>query len=186
MDRLADRYEQLPSRSTVLDPAVLVLQQELWQHRILPPPLVAALGPDYDDLLPLLFDRDELLISASFLPEVLFRLEHSATRLWLEIADTAKNNAVLGNVLMQISADWLEPWTAAEAPTRAFEQDNPANLDEHYASLQTVLDSLILPQAPDQLRVKRLLFDLHRALPSMPPCSPSSCAPPESRTKSNG
>jgi hypothetical protein len=64
LDRLAARYPRLPSRSTVLDPAVQVLQKELWQHRIFPTPAVAALGPDYSDLLPLLFDRDEERMAA--------------------------------------------------------------------------------------------------------------------------
>ncbi len=167
LDRLAARYPRLPARSTVLDPAVHVLQKELWQHRLLPTPVVAALGPDYSDLLPLLFERDEERIAASFLPEALFRVEHSASRIWLEVSTQAAANATLAMALAQLSPDWFEPWTAAEPPARSAENDHPADLDAHFLSMQVLLDSLTLSEPPDQLRFRRLLFDIHRALPEL-------------------
>ncbi|MDZ4731821.1 MAG: hypothetical protein SH820_17975 [Xanthomonadales bacterium] len=167
LDRLAGRFHRLPSRSTVLDPAVQVLQQELWQHRILPTPAVAALGPDYPDLLPMLFDRDEERIAASFLPEAVFRVEHNASRIWLEATTLAANSPVLAVALTQLSPEWFEPWTAAEPPARSGEADTPADLDAHFLSLRVLLDSLTLSEPPDQLRFKRLVFDLHRALPEL-------------------
>jgi len=167
LDRLAGRYPRLTARSTVLDPAALLLQEELWQHRLLPTPLVAALGPDYPDLLPLLFDRSDERMAASFLPEVLFRVEHSAANIWIEATQLAANNPVLNSAMGQLDADWFEPWTAAEPPTRASKEDKPANLDAHFDSLQVLLDSVTLSAPPDYLRTKRLIFDLHRALPEL-------------------
>ncbi len=164
LDRLTARFPRLPSRSTVLDPAVQVLQQELWQQHILPTPAVAALGPDYPDLLPLLFDHDEERMAASFLPEALFRVEHSASRIWLQAITQAADSPVLALVLAQLSPDWFEPWTAAEPPARSGDTDTPADLDAHFLSLQVLLASLTLAEPPDQLRFKRLVFDLHRAL----------------------
>lgn len=164
LDRLAARYQRLPSRSTVLDPAVQVLQQQLWQHRILPTATVSALGPDYPDLLPLLFDRDEEPMAASFLPEALFRVEHSASRIWREAGTLAAASPSLALALAQLSPDWFEPWTAAEPPARSGESDTPTDLDAHFLSLQVLLGSLTLSEPPDQLRFKRLVFDLHRAL----------------------
>lgn len=167
LDHLAARYQRLPARSTVLDPAVLVLQQELWQHRILPTPVVAALGPDFVDLLPLLFDRDEERIAASFLPEALFRVEHSASQIWLQANTLAASHPGLAVALVQLSPDWFDPWTAAEPPTRSSETDQPADLDAHFQSVQVLLNSLALAEPPDQLRYKRLIFNLHRALPEL-------------------
>ena len=165
LDRLAARYHRLPSRSTVLDPAALVLQQELWQHRMFPTPLVAALGPDYPDLLPLLFDHSDERIAAAFLPEALFRVEHGASKIWLDAIEQANARPALAAALATLGDEWFDPWTAAEAPARSSEQDEPGNLDAHFLSVQVILDSLTLPEPPDQLRFKRLLFDLHRALP---------------------
>lgn len=167
LDRLAARFQRLPARSTVLDPAVLVLQQELWQQRILPTPVVAALGPDYMDLLPLLFDRDEERIAASFLPEALFRVEHSASEIWLQATALALDNPSLALALEQLGPDWFDPWTAAEPPARSSETDQPADLDAHFESVQVLLNSLGLAEPPDQLRYRRLVFNLHRALPDL-------------------
>jgi hypothetical protein len=167
LDRLAARFQRLPARSTVLDPAVLVLQEELWQHRILPTPVVAALGPDYADLLPLLFERDEERIAAAFLPEALFRLEHSASQVWMQATSLAAVNQSLALALQQLSADWFDPWTAAEPPARSSETDQPTDLDAHFRSVRVMLSSLVLAEAPDLLRYKRLVFNLHRALPQL-------------------
>jgi len=167
LDRLAARYYRLPSRSTVLDPAAQVLQLELWQHRIFPTPVLAGLGPDYPDLLPMLFDRDEERIAASFLPEALFRVEHGASHIWLQARTLAAENATLARTLAELSPDWFEPWTAAEPPARSAETDKPADLDAHFRSTRVLLDSSTLSEPPDQLRFKRLLFDLHRALPEL-------------------
>jgi hypothetical protein len=95
---------------------VHVLQQELWEHRILPTPAVAVLGPDYPDLLPMLFESADERIGTSFLPEVLFRVEHNAVRVWLDATGQAARQPVLAQALAQLSADWFDPWTAAEPP----------------------------------------------------------------------
>lgn len=167
LDRLAARFHRLPSRSTVLDPAALVLQLELWQHRMLPAPVVSPLGPDYPDLLSPLFERDKERIAASFLPEALLRVEHSAGQIWLDATRLASGNASLTQALVELSPEWFEPWAAAEPPARSATTDKPEDLDAHFLSMRVLLDSLTLSEAPDQLRFKRLLFDLHRALPDL-------------------
>jgi hypothetical protein len=167
LDRLAARFQRLPVRSTVLDPAVQVLQQELWQHRLLPTPAVAALGPDYPDLLPLLFDSSDERIATSFLPEALFRVEHSAVLVWLDATTQAARQPALAQALAQLSADWFDPWTAAEPPAPSATSGSPTGLESHLLSTRVLLDSLTLSEPPDQLRLRRLLFDLHQALPQL-------------------
>jgi hypothetical protein len=167
LDRLSARFPRLPARSTVLDPAVHVLQQELWEHRILPTPAVAVLGPDYPDLLPMLFESADERIATSFLPEVLFRVEHNAVRVWLDATGQAARQPVLAQALAQLSADWFDPWTAAEPPAPSTTPGQADNLEAHLLSARVLLGSLSLAEPPDQLRLRRLLFDLHQALPQL-------------------
>jgi hypothetical protein len=167
LDRLAARYSRLPSRSTILDPASWFIQTELGQHAILPSSVVSPLGPDFYVLQEQLFDRSDERLAAAFLPEVLFQIEFMAVGFWQHLTNSAQENELLLTLVSNLHADWFDPWKAAEPPAPIGSTDPAEILDESLQSLQALMSSILLPEPPDELAVKRLRFSLFSAMPEM-------------------
>ncbi len=167
LDRLAMRYSSLTSRSTLFDPAAWFIQQELGRHGMVSSLRVSPLGPGYEELLAQLFDRSDERLAAAFLPEVLFQAEFIATTVWQQLLGQAAANRNLLEVLSGLRADWLDSWMAAEPPAPFGATDPVGILQQSLLSLQAQMSSILLPQPPDALRVKRLRFSLLAAMPEM-------------------
>ncbi len=167
LDRLAQRYASLPTRSTLLDPAAWFIQQELGQHDIVPSARVSPLGPGYAILLGQIFDRSNERLAAALLPEILFQTELAATTDWQRLLDRAAANQPVLELFSRLNSDWLEPWLAAEPPAPVGRDDPAGALEQSLLSLQALMASVLLPQPPDDLRAKRLRFSLLTAMPLM-------------------
>ncbi|HLF30662.1 MAG TPA: hypothetical protein VI566_06485 [Xanthomonadales bacterium] len=167
LDRLSMRYSILPSRSTIFDPAAWFIQQELEQHAILPDPRISPLGPEFSDLLAQLFDRSDERLAAAFLPEAVFQAEFVSTTLWQQLLDQARIDKNLSGLLTRLHAEWFDPWLAAEPPAPLSSSKGAGALELALTKLQALMASVLLPEAPDELRVRRLRFSLLQALPGM-------------------
>ncbi len=169
LDRLAQRYDTLPTRSSILDSAAWFVQQELGQHDIVPNSQVAPLGPEFGHLRNAVFDRSEERLAAAFLPGALFHVELMSTRLWQQVRKQAASDSALLQLLTALNEDWFEPWMAAEPPAPASSTERQDVLERSMQSMQVLMESVMLPEPPDELRVRRLKFSLLTALPEMNP-----------------
>jgi hypothetical protein len=167
LDRLVARYSNLPSRSTILDPAAWFIQQELGQHEIIPPARVSPLGPENSALMAQTFDRSDERLAAALLPEVLFQTEFSATTVWRQILDQAASNQPLMQFLSGLAAEWLDPWTAAARPVPGKAKIREKSLDDAVLGLNALMASVVLPQPPDDMQARALEFGLLTSVPEM-------------------
>ena len=167
LDRLALRYLHLPLRSTVFDPAAWFIQQELGQHAILPEANISPMGPEYRIILDQLFDRSDERLAATFLPEALFLAEFIATRQWQILREQLQGNEFLLELVLALNPDWFELWMAAEPPAPVSTGDGADKLERALESLAVLMNSAILQEPPDDLRIKRLRFNLLSALPEL-------------------
>jgi len=167
LDQLAARYQKLPSRSTILDPAAWFIQQELGQHDIVPPIRVSPLGPAGTELLGQLFDRSEERLAATLLPEVLFQTEFESTTWWALILEQAATSGPMTAFLSGPAAPQFELWKASEPPPAMSPAVKAGPLEAELRDLQALMGSALLPQPPDDLRLRRLRFNLLTAMPTM-------------------
>jgi len=167
LDGLAARYNSLPSRSTILDPAAWFIQQELGQHDIVPPIRVSPLGPASAELLEQLFDHSDERLAATLLPEVLFQTEFMATTLWDRILELAASNQPLMEMLSGPAAQQLDRWKSVEPPQTKAPAGKAGILEMELLNLKGLMASALLPQPPDELRLRRLRFNLLTAIPAM-------------------
>jgi len=158
LDRLASHYLDIPMRSTVLDPSSWLIALELEEHGLQAQSMVSPLGPDMNAMLAQLFDRSEERLASTLLPEVLLRMESESVGLWRNLREAAGSNELLLALVAGLSADWFDPWTAAEPPAPlAWEEDALALARE---MLAVVADTSTLPAPPDELALKRIRFSL--------------------------
>jgi len=167
LERLATRYDRLPTRSPVLDPAAWFLLQELDQFQQVPDAETSPLGPAPDHLMAQLFDRSNERVAATLLPEVLSRSESEATARWRDLLEAAPGDPQLLAALQELNDEWFEPWTAAEPPAPSAEAAVPAPLDHGALLLGELAAMATQAGPPDPLRLKRLRHGLHRALPAL-------------------
>jgi len=169
LDRLAGRFTDLRPRAAMLDPAAWYLQLELDPQRLAPGLLVSPLGPGDQDVVRQLFDRTDERLAAALLPEVLGRMERQSTILWQALLDQLAADPVLAAAVAALHADWFDPWIAAEPPAPDGGTEAPDVIDESLVSLEAIGMTAMSVGPPDQLRLKRLRFDLLMALPLLEP-----------------
>ena len=167
LDRLASRYLEVPMRSTVLDPSSWHIARELAEHKLEVHSLVSPLGPDLEVLLGQLFERSNAGLSATVLPEVLAQIEIRAPGLWRAVREAVASNESLLAVVAGLSADWFDPWTAAEPPAPL--RLDGEQLENVRAMLAMLADTATLPAPPDELALKRIRFMLLTADPGDDP-----------------
>jgi hypothetical protein len=167
LDRLASRFADLSPRPSLLDPSAWFVTRELEQHGLLPDPLVSPLGPDGGRLLRQLFDRDDELLAAALLPEILPRSERDALIVWRQVLERLPFDPTLASLLMALQADWFDPWMAAEPPAPARRGEVEDVVGAAIANLRALASASVHAGPPDALRLKRLRFGLLNALPDL-------------------
>ena len=167
LDRLAERYPQMPLRGSLLDPSAWNLLLQLDQSNLAPDPSSSPLGPETTSLLHSLFDRSDERLASALLPEVLPRMELVSTKLWEEILFAASVNNGMLEVVQSLNADWFEPWVAAEPPAPEGGAESPPIIEQSAENLRAIAAELIVSGPPDALRLKRLRFGLLSALPML-------------------
>ena len=167
LDRLAERYPQMPFRSSLLDPSAWNLLLKLDQRQLAADASSSPLGPETRSLLRSLFDRSDERLASALLPEVLPRMELVSTKVWEEILFAASVNNGMLEVLQALHTDWFEPWAAAEPPAPEGQADTVPIIEQSAESLRTIAADLIVSGPPDALRLKRLRFGLLSALPML-------------------
>jgi hypothetical protein len=173
LDRLAGRFGELPMSTALLDPAAWYLQLELDQQQLAAGLLVSPLGPGDQSLMRQLFDRTDERLAAALLPEILARMERQSTILWRALLEQLPTNPALAEAVIALNADWFEPWIAAEPPAPDGEADGGADapdvVDGALAGLQAIAMAAMSVGPPDELRLKRLRFNLLMAQPELDP-----------------
>jgi hypothetical protein len=167
LERLAGRYDSVPLRSSVLDPASWHLLLRLDAFGIAPPMPDTPLGPDTQLLLNAVFNRSAERVAAALLPEVLARMELQATMLWEELRFVARENPTLLDLVLRLEADWFDPWVAAEPPAPASREQSLPVIEAALKQLRIIAWSALDVGPPDALRLKRLRFNLLQSLPML-------------------
>jgi len=165
LDHLGGRYLELPLRGSMLDPAAWFVLMELDQHQISPDLSTSPLGPESASLMRQLFDRSDERLAAALLPELLQRMELSATALWGKLLSTASVNEVLHELVLDLNADWFDPWVAAEPPAPAGLEKGATVIDDALDALGSLAVSAMAAGPPDALLLKRLRYSLLSELP---------------------
>ena len=167
LDRLSERYADVPLRSSLFDPAAWLLLLELDQHDLSPGPAVSPFGPGTDALLDQLFDRSAELPAATVLPEVLSRIEPGATALWLDALEAASESRAMSLILQQLNEEWFDIWVAAEPPAPGESANGDSVVENGLVLLEEIAGAAGQPGPPDALNLKRLRFDLLNAMPDL-------------------
>jgi hypothetical protein len=165
LDRLAERYAEMPMRGSLLDPSAWNLLVKLDQKQLVPDSSSSPLGPETRSLLHSLFDRSDERLAAALLPEVLPRIELVSTKMWEEVLFTASVNHSMLELVRSLNADWFDPWVAAEPPAPEGGEESPPIIAQSVESLRAIAADMIVTGPPDALRLKRLRFSLLSALP---------------------
>lgn len=168
LDRLAQRYSEVPMRSPVLDASAWFLLKELDQHELVPPPLVSPLGPATRDLMRQVFDRSNERLAAAFLPEVLMQMEPLAPALWHRLLMRASEDEAFLAIVHGLNAEWFASWKSAEpsAPSGQEVEEDP--IAQAMDGFQVLAASAMSEGPPDALGMKRLRFNLLLAIPDLP------------------
>ena len=169
LDRLAARHAQLPTRSTVLDPAAWFLQLELARRGIHPSHDNSPLGPEFPVLAARMFERSDERLAAALLPEALFHAEREAVSLWRQFQQRVALSEPYRRIAADLNGDWFDPWLAAEPPAPQRGRRGGAPLADAIESLRLMGWALVQPGPPDALRARRLRFDLQAAMPELGP-----------------
>lgn len=167
LDRLAARYLELPMRGSLLDPPAWHLLLELGQQQLEPDHTNSPLGPDTVSLTQQLFDRSDERLAAALLPELLPRMELVATALWGELMFVVSINESMSQLVNQLNADWFDPWIAAEPPAPGGGEEAESVISEALVQLQAIVADTVTVGPPDELRLKRLRFNLLSVLPEL-------------------
>jgi hypothetical protein len=169
LDHLALRFPALPLRSAVLDPSAWFMLLELDQRQLAPALLVSPLGPPTRDLMEQVFNRADERLAASFLPELLMRMESLAPGLWQGLLSKAEEDELLRPLLNELNAEWFDRWMAAEPPAPVGLDTDEDVTSQALQDLQAMAQLSMVEGAPDALRLKRIRFTLLSALPEMNP-----------------
>lgn len=167
LDQLSARYEQLPMRGSLFDPAAWFLLQELDQYELIPDVDASPLGPATASLMEQLFDRSDQAVAATLLPEVLSRIEIEATTQWHMVLGTVSFDPTLEAVMRLLNEEWFDLWRAAEPPAPVPMGENLSVVEEGALFLQDLAAGVTRAGPPHALRLKRLRFGLHMALPEL-------------------
>jgi hypothetical protein len=169
LDHLAGRFSDLRTRTALLDPAAWYLQLELDEQQLAAGLLVSPLGPGDQSMIRQLFDRTDERLAAGLLPEVLARMERQSTILWQALLEQLPGNPALAIAMSALNLDWFDPWIAAEPPAPDGAAESADVIDESLASLEAIGMAAMSSGPPDDLRLKRLRFELLMALPALDP-----------------
>jgi hypothetical protein len=169
LDRLALRYPEVPTRSSTLDASAWFLLRELDQHELVPPPLVSPLGPASRDLMRQVFDRSNERLAATFLPELLMRMEPLAPALWHRLLVRASEEEAFLVILSGLNAEWFDPWMAAEPPAPTGQDLEADSIGQAMDGFLVLAGSAMREDPPDALSLKRLRFNLLLAIPELSP-----------------
>jgi len=191
LDRLANRYIDLPSRGSQLDPAAWFVLLELNQHQVTPGLFVSPLGPEDRSLIRQLFERSNVRLSAAILPEALQRIEIQSAGLWSSLLAAVMVNDALLTTVLDLHSDWFEPWVGLMPPAvvgpqlpveratdGAIETETgtaPASgaemmdrvIDEALADLVLLANSTIQAGPGDAMVLKQLRINLLSAMPRL-------------------
>jgi hypothetical protein len=165
LDRLADRYQELPLRGSTLDPAAWFVLMELDQQQISPGLDISPLGPESTSLIRQLFDRADERLAAAVLPELLHRMELHSASLWSSLLESASTDEVLHELVLDLNSEWFDPWVAAEPPAPAGLEESSTVIDDALLALDSLAVSVMAAGPPDALRLKRLRYNLLSKLP---------------------
>jgi hypothetical protein len=169
LDRLALRYPDVPMRSSTLDASAWFLLRELDQHELVPPPLVSPMGPASRDLMRQVFDRSNERLAATFLPELLMRMEPLAPALWHRLLARASQEEAFLAIISGLNAEWFDPWMAAEPPAPTGQETDEDAIARAMDDFLILAGSAMREDPPDALSMKRLRFNLLLAIPNLPP-----------------
>jgi hypothetical protein len=167
LDRLSERYAEVPMRGSLLDPSAWNLLVKLDQHQLASDSSSSPLGPETRSLLDSLFDRSDERLAAALLPEVLPRMELVSTKMWEEVLFTASVNNNMLELLLALNADWFDPWVAAEPPAPEGPIESTPVIERSVEGVRAIAADKIVTGPPDALRLKRLRFGLLSALPML-------------------
>ena len=169
LERLAGRYDVLPVRGGQFDSGAWFVLRELKQHALPVTDAVSPVGPQLDALRRQLFDRSDIRLAATVLPEALRHIEFESVALWTELLRRTQSEEKLLKLILAIDQQWFDAWSAAEPPA-PIRQDSPIGvIEQAVARLGVLMANALLPQAPDPLQLKRLRFDLYSAMPALDP-----------------
>lgn len=167
LDRLAARYVELPMRGSLLDPPAWSLLLGLDQQQLEPDHQNSPLGPDTLSLTKQLFDRSNDRLAAALLPELLPRMELVSTALWGELMWVVSANEPMSLLVNRLNSDWFDPWMAAEPPAPGNNAEYDSLISNALAQLNAIVEETVATGPPDELRLKRLRFNLLSALPEL-------------------
>lgn len=163
LDRLASRHQGLSGRGSELDPAAWFVLLELDQHKMVPGPSVSPLGPEEKNLVRQLFDRSDVRMAATVLPEVLQRVEMRSMTLWRGVLQAVSVNDTLLAVISGLNSDWFNPWIGVESPMvveSGAREESIGVIDQAFTALNSLAGSTMLPGPTDSLGLKQLRFTL--------------------------
>jgi len=167
LDRLAARFSVMPMRPSLLDPAAWFLAREFDRQGLSPAGVASPLGPDTESLLRQVFERNDELLAATLLPELLVRMELESTTLWTRLRARLPTDPTLLALVTSLNNDWFDPWVAAEPPAPTVGGGEPDVIGENIARFSALAGTATTTGPPDALRLKRLRFNLLAELPGL-------------------
>jgi hypothetical protein len=163
--RLQSRYGTKAHRSPVLDPAAWLIHLETRQRALKSSPLVSPLGPPVEVYLEQVFDRSNERLAAVLLPELLWRVDSSASLMWADFLDQVAANEALAEALTVQGSAWLEDWKGQARPgLLAATTDRFAGAAD---TLQKLVEEAVSIGPPDLTRLVQLRYRLMTSLPEL-------------------